>query len=262
MLRETGKVANTLLKVLPLLQNPADTRELLFYVTNGDRLATNHIKQTIGYALKPLSGLYNGYYCLNLCNESSQLCLRRLLEINESLRALQIPLSVIGGFGRIGDTSQKGNWSCFRNERLNCKLSFPINSKTVIPKMGILEFDFMSSSRPKGEGKKINSVSSSRLFGLLEKCKLMVASDRAEALRYLQKCKDDCNRILCGTGEKHSFYLLFICLFVCLFVRLFIRFLRSILRICTYFFIHSFIHYFARSFIYLSVHIFILALFI
>ena len=204
MQRETGKMAATLIKILPLLQNPSDTRELLLYVTNGDRFATNHIKQSIGCALKPLSGLYDGYYCLNLCNDSSQLCLRRLLEINESLRILQMPLSIIGGYGRIGDTSQKGNWSCFRNERLNCKLPFPITSKTIIPKMGILEFDFMSSARPPVRGKKIHAVHSSRLFGVLEKCKLMMNSDRLEALRYLQKCRVDCNRVVGGTGDNNN----------------------------------------------------------
>ena len=208
MHKETGKMAPILLKVLPLLENPSDARELLLYVTNGDRVAMGHIKQVIGYALKPLCGLYDGYYCLNLGLESSQLCLRRLMEVSETLRMKQMPLSILGGYGRIGDTSQKGNWCCFRNETFNHKTSFPITVKTIVPKRGILEFDFMSSARPptlsssKNENKinKIEVVNSNRLFGLLEKCKLMTVSDRAEALRYLRKCRDDCNRVVSGTG--------------------------------------------------------------
>ena len=210
MHKETGKMAPILLKVLPLLENPSDARELLLYVTNGDRVAMGHIKQVIGYALKPLCGLYDGYYCLNLGLESSQLCLRRLMEVSETLRMKQMPLSIIGGYGRIGDTSQKGNWSCFRNETFNHKTSFPITVKTIVPKRGILEFDFMSSARPptlssnNNENKinKIEVVNSNRLFGLLEKCKLMTVSDRAEALRYLRKCRDDCNRVVRGTGTE------------------------------------------------------------
>ena len=181
-------------QVLPLLQNPSDARELLLYVTEGDRLSMGHIKQIIGYALKPLCGMYDGYYCLNLSLESSQLCMRRLLEVSESLRVKQSALSIVGGIGRIGDTSQRGNWSCFRNETLNHRTPFPLTVKSIIPKRGILEFDFMSSSRPPASGKKLIAVTSTRLFGVLERCKLMTLCDRAEALRYLTKCREDAIR--------------------------------------------------------------------
>lgn len=183
-----------------MLQNPSDARELLLYVTDGDRLSMGHIKQVIGYALKPLCGTYDGYYCLNLNMESSQLCLRRLLEVSESLRVKQSACSVIGGIGRVGDTSQRGNWSCFRNETLNHKTPFPLSVKSVIPKRGILEFDFMSTSRPPKEEKKLVAVTTTRLFGVLERCKLMIPSDRNEALKYLNKCREDGNRVVGGTG--------------------------------------------------------------
>ena len=182
-----------------MLQNPSDARELLLYVTDGDRLSMGHIKQVIGYALKPLCGTYDGYYCLNLNMESSQLCLRRLLEVSESLRVKQSALSIVGGMGRVGDTSQRGNWSCFRNETLNHKTPYPLTVKSVIPKRGILEFDFMSTSRPPKD-KKLVAVTTNRLFGVLERCKLMIPSDRHEALRYLNKCREDGNRVVGGTG--------------------------------------------------------------
>lgn len=60
----------------------------------------------------------------------------------------QYPLSPIGEPGRVGDTSQKGNWSCFRNETLNFKTPFIVTIEADIPKKGVLEFDFMSSRRP------------------------------------------------------------------------------------------------------------------
>jgi hypothetical protein len=39
---------------------------------------------------------------------ASQICLKLLMEINETLRVEQIAKSPLGGLGRIGDTSQKG----------------------------------------------------------------------------------------------------------------------------------------------------------
>ena len=68
------------------LQNPADARKLLLQVTNGDRMQMSQLKQAVGHALKPLCGIYDGYYRLNLGLESSQICLRRLMEVSETLR--------------------------------------------------------------------------------------------------------------------------------------------------------------------------------
>ena len=69
-----------------LPQNPADARKLLLQVTNGDRMQMSQLKQAVGHALKPLCGIYDGYYRLNLGLESSQICLRRLMEVSETLR--------------------------------------------------------------------------------------------------------------------------------------------------------------------------------
>ena len=46
-----------------------------------------------------------------------------------------------GGSGRVGDTSQKGNWSCFRNEILNSTTPISISYRTSmgdLPCRGIL----------------------------------------------------------------------------------------------------------------------------
>ena len=118
-----------------------------------------------------------------------------------------------GGPGRIGDTSQKGNWSCFRNEILNSKTAIVISYKTLsveLPTIGILEFDFMTYNRPnlKENSKEIvNKLNSKRLFGVLEKCNLMNKDDQVEALKYLNKCREDCNRIIkVKKSSKNSFF--------------------------------------------------------
>ena len=46
----------------------------------------SHLRQAIGFALKPLCGAYDGYYRLNLGLETSKICLRRLMEVSETLR--------------------------------------------------------------------------------------------------------------------------------------------------------------------------------
>ena len=52
-------------------------------------LSLFQLKQSMGFALKPLCGSYDGYYRLNLGLESSQICLRCLMEINETLRLVK-----------------------------------------------------------------------------------------------------------------------------------------------------------------------------
>jgi len=205
MHKDSLKTSSLLMKLLPLLDNPADTRKVLLFVTNGDRTQMSTLKQAIGLALRPLCGQYDGYYRLNLGLESSQICLKKLMEFNEIQRLREVQLSRLGGPGRIGDTSQKGNWSCFRNEVLNSKEPIIISSKTTLnnlPKRGVLEFDFMSSFRPDQE-ELFNVLNAKRLFMILEKCNSMAETDRHEAFRYLHKCRENCNRIVKGNGATN-----------------------------------------------------------
>ena len=72
-------------------------------------------------------------------------------------------------------------------------------------------FDFSSSRRPEQQNsagnrrhshhqsqrpQKLQAFRSNRLFAVLTNCKLMSYSDKPEALRYLHKCREDCNRII------------------------------------------------------------------
>jgi hypothetical protein len=121
MYQETGQTSSVLMKILPLLANPEDARTSLMRVTKDNRLQKVHIKQTMGSLLKIFSGAVDGYYSLNLNQESTFLCLRRLLEISETLKQSKMRECPLSGKGRCGDTSHRGDWSCFRNEMLNSK---------------------------------------------------------------------------------------------------------------------------------------------
>ena len=59
--------------------------------------------------------------------------------------------------GITGDVSQKGNWTCFRNESLNDE-PLEINSTFAreLPKTGIVKFDYSYSARPSRLKKKKN----------------------------------------------------------------------------------------------------------
>lgn len=46
---------------------------------------------------------------------------------------------------------------------------------------------------------KITVIKAKKIFSILETCRLMTSGDRQEALRYLNKCREDCNRIVKGT---------------------------------------------------------------
>lgn len=85
----------------------------------------------------------SGHYIVDLSREMHRTILSRLIGVNnDETRARQ---------GRVGqpDTSQHGNWSAFRNETLDDE---PVVLGAAfwgnIPSIGILEFDFISSSRP------------------------------------------------------------------------------------------------------------------
>ena len=80
-----------------------------------------------------------------------------------------------------------------------------------LPIIGILEFDFMSYNRPNlrpNSKEMVNKLNSKRLFGVLEKCNLMNKFDQLEALKYLNKCREDCNRVI-----KVEIFIIFIFLF-------------------------------------------------
>ena len=84
------------------------------------------------------------------------------------------------------------------------------------------EFDFSMYGNPTSQMfDKTNNVTPKRLFAVLEKCNLMTVEDRSEAIRYLNKCRDDSNRIikvlLCTTISFHLIFLFYIYACICVF---------------------------------------------
>ena len=114
-----------------------------FIVVGTDVLRWRRLKQRLGTALLPLIGSYSGYYPLDLTFSTDRVCLKRLIE-----RSVKNCDSRIRA--KLGDTSQHGNWTCFRNEyhpdlpdaRIVPKYFYPMPEKAKV------EFDFVNINRP------------------------------------------------------------------------------------------------------------------
>lgn len=142
---ESGNMAVALSKILPRMALVAESRNLLNKIVANDPVKLATVKKVLGSAYQPLLGNLNGYYHLNLQVDTDRLCLSQLLGHSKSLNAKRSK-ELSAGFhheGKIGDTSQKGNWSFFRNEMLNREpVIISQAAFTPMPRSGILEFDF------------------------------------------------------------------------------------------------------------------------
>ena len=73
-------------------------------------------------------------------------------------------------------------------------ISFPM---TYCIFLYLQEFDFMSYGRPCIKAQEsLNNLTAKRLFAVLEKSNLMAPSDRGEGIRYLNKTREDSNKII------------------------------------------------------------------
>jgi hypothetical protein len=101
-------------KLLPRMSNVKEAKQLLL-TSLTDIGSLNRLRKLMGSCLNPMIGLYNGYYHLDLSKEEDKSCMTKLLEQSQKQQDERMNASLIGK-GMTGDISQKGDWSCFRNE--------------------------------------------------------------------------------------------------------------------------------------------------
>lgn len=186
---EVGNMAIALSKVLVRMLRTCDAHALLGKITKSEALKMNRVKKELSHAYHPLLGNVNGFYCLNLSQEMDRLCLTQLLEhskVANSKRQKDFSFGCLDG--KLGDTSQHGNWTCFRNEMLNNE-PFQITSAAFMPMKtsGILEFDYSSIDRPPMEALPINDF---RLCRILHHITLLPKDDLYKALSILGELKE------------------------------------------------------------------------
>ena len=72
---ESGNVAKTLAKVLPNVGLPSEARQLVSKATRDDRVKLAQVNIELGVCLKPIYGMFNGFYSLDLSKEIHRVCL-------------------------------------------------------------------------------------------------------------------------------------------------------------------------------------------
>ena len=186
MYKEMGDKAAVLLKIVPGMLSPAEARQLLSKATNEDRLELGRVKLAFGISYRPMFGSYNGYYMLDLSKETHRMCFSKLIEVSGTTNNMRASKSIVG-FGRVGDISQHGNWTSFRNEIYNGEpIIITAKRFTPMPRTGILEFDFSGGPRPTGGELRLTDK---RLCKVLENLCLIKTGGKKEILNKINEWK-------------------------------------------------------------------------
>ncbi len=145
LMESSGDAANALARILPCLATSPDIRA----ITNKygrSPMVQKRLEQILGSAHRAMIGPRDGFYRLDLRMASDRLCLKVLMEksaTNAKWRKVN----------NMADISQCGNWSCFRNKYFvpsypeQQPLEFTNSCLTPMPTSGIIEFDFVDSTR-------------------------------------------------------------------------------------------------------------------
>ena len=65
-----------------MLSTTYDSRRLLNSIVGDSQSKTLYLKKLLGQAYRPIIGIYDGYYSLDLTNENDRICLSKLFEQN------------------------------------------------------------------------------------------------------------------------------------------------------------------------------------
>ena len=172
MLNEYGEKNMVLSRLLPVMPSYYDARQLLNKSLGKDI----HGRVQLRILLGPMYGVYlgnpTGFYTLYLSKESDVTCLRLLFDY--SRRAMQQRKEVL----QLGDTSQHGNWNCFRNAVLDGDAIVVTEEWfSSMPDKGKLEFDFFYFQRPHNR----EPLSAARFSRLQKDVNLMPVLNRSDS---------------------------------------------------------------------------------
>lgn len=189
---------STLTKLLRQMSTVEHAREILANVIGGDRTDMAKCKREIGQYLKPIVGRPNGFYNLDLARESDRACVLALYGLSETSNHQKAKKSPFG-YGFTGDTSQKGNWSSFRNELYNgAPFVLDVHFVNNLPVSGRLQFDFSSVDRPTHDDLVMQDA---YLVKFLCQLGLLQASEIEETIAQLVHVKNLSNSTLKGNGK-------------------------------------------------------------
>ncbi len=206
MLKESHDKLEIARNLLFQIDSSNDAGQFLHSLFGYNRAEMARLKREFGMLLRCILGNPTGYYCLDLTKLSHRKCLNKLSAISASQGSLkkEYYLSFFpGGNRNLGDISQKGNYSLFRNEMYNGK---PITISPAfcspVPLSGKLEFDFSCHLKPAFEDMP---MSDERIIRLLIRYFLLDPKDVGVALQKLfdSKVKSEiqlgCNGVMSAT---------------------------------------------------------------
>eukprot|EP01038_Epipyxis_sp_PR26KG_P009185 gene9185-12389_t len=179
-------------KVVQAVYSTSDAILFIKAYASNDLLKLKRLKQKLGNSYYTFLGIYSGFYSLDLSQDTDRVCMKRLIE--QSIR-VENSRKMSGKW----DTSQNGNWNCFRNE-----IHYPVGNETPaellersispkyfypLPNKGRLEFDFINSCRPsKDMLADIRAIDNDQLIDLLLITRLIDDSDQQD--RVLHKINE------------------------------------------------------------------------
>ena len=150
-------------KLLPVMASTDDACLLLEKNLSLDQRV--RLRETMGPLYDAVTGATSGFYSLDLRDPRDKLCARKLCEINNAQ-------TLTSKSSNRSDTSQKGDWSNYRNEFYEGKaISLSSSFFADCPSRGRLKFDFVSTRRPKRSTKALSTkrfLSLCKVLGLGE----------------------------------------------------------------------------------------------
>ena len=207
MVEETRNKVKSTLRLLPQIHNTHECKALVKKICKGDRSSLLQIKNQLGQCVKPMFGHLNGYYSLDLSKEFDRICLSQLLEKSRSAAGKRASASRWGGYGTLGDTSQDGNWSCFRNEMLDKKPVYITTERFIpMPSTGKVEFDFSTVERPDYDASHpddLQALDDSKFIRMLNAYKFITEDDIEDCESLLEEWSTKLRETIGGIGISH-----------------------------------------------------------
>lgn len=141
LLVDNGNAVSVLAIMLPHMATMKEAK-YLEELTLGDDITLQRIlKKKMGNLYPPMTGNVTGFFTLDFRRKIDQECMERLLEISNDATYYRKSRG-------LGDISQDGNWSCFRNVVFNGTPStIDASNYEGIPESGKAEFDFVDTKR-------------------------------------------------------------------------------------------------------------------
>jgi hypothetical protein len=196
MLKELGSAHQVLVRLIPRMSTPNDARLLIAFVTDNDFEHLHALRQALGPLYSIYIGLPNGFYRLNLSEEPDQRCLKALIELSNSSAAHRKRVG-------LGDTSQEGNWTGFRNSAYEGKaLVLTQEWLNNPPEKGRLEFDFININHVNMSDMEISNF---RLFRIMQGLGMVHEEKRRRIFDKLAMDREEGRAVARGSGYRpHS----------------------------------------------------------